>query len=235
MPDLPHSHDRRQLREPETGVKSVFACRLTRQLYLRRLSCGNRREWADCPRPVVVASAAVPPRKSPDVGCCLSPWQQCWQQQCDQRVGAPVQNAQFQDSYSHPVGVSAAAGSFVTLRSANGRATKAANRLVLSVERRGGGRTWLILLILGAAVINVAMVWVFLVAYLAARDRTKCHLAKANTLGYLGQEPQRPHHQDHPHHRGLVSGDLGHYRAGVQLARTEQPGRTGQRRRSCGS
>lgn len=30
MPDLPHSHDRRQFREPETGVNAVLACTLTR-------------------------------------------------------------------------------------------------------------------------------------------------------------------------------------------------------------
>lgn len=38
-----------------------------------------------------------------------------------------------------------------------------------------------ILLVLGAAVVNVAVVWVFLAAYLAAPDRTKAHLARANT------------------------------------------------------
>jgi Sap, sulfolipid-1-addressing protein len=38
-----------------------------------------------------------------------------------------------------------------------------------------------VLLVLGAAVVNVAVVWLFLAAYLAAPDRTKAHLAKAST------------------------------------------------------
>jgi hypothetical protein len=38
-----------------------------------------------------------------------------------------------------------------------------------------------VLLILLAAVINVALVWLFLAAYLAAPERTKAHLAKAST------------------------------------------------------
>ena len=38
-----------------------------------------------------------------------------------------------------------------------------------------------ILLILGAAVINVSLVWIFLIAYLAAPDRTKAYLGKAST------------------------------------------------------
>ena len=38
-----------------------------------------------------------------------------------------------------------------------------------------------VLLVLGAAVVNVAVVWLFLVAYLAAPARTRAHLAKAST------------------------------------------------------
>jgi hypothetical protein len=34
--------DRRQSREPETGVKLVFACTLTRHLWRERLYCGHR-------------------------------------------------------------------------------------------------------------------------------------------------------------------------------------------------
>jgi hypothetical protein len=37
------------------------------------------------------------------------------------------------------------------------------------------------LLVLPAAVVNVAVVWLFLAAYLAAPDRVKAHLAKAKT------------------------------------------------------
>jgi hypothetical protein len=38
-----------------------------------------------------------------------------------------------------------------------------------------------ILLVLAAAIVNVAVVWVFLAAFLAAPDRTKAHLDKAST------------------------------------------------------
>jgi hypothetical protein len=37
MPDLHHSHDRRQLRKLETGVKLVFACTLTSHFYRESL------------------------------------------------------------------------------------------------------------------------------------------------------------------------------------------------------
>jgi Sap, sulfolipid-1-addressing protein len=38
-----------------------------------------------------------------------------------------------------------------------------------------------ILLVLAAAIVNVAVVWIFLAAYLAAPARTKSHLARAST------------------------------------------------------
>jgi hypothetical protein len=51
-------------------------------------------------------------------------------------------------------------------------------QIIASAEHRIAAA---VLLVLGAAVINVAVVWVFLLAYLAAPDRTKAHLARANT------------------------------------------------------
>lgn len=38
-----------------------------------------------------------------------------------------------------------------------------------------------VLLMVLAAIINVAIAWAFLLAYLRAPDRTRAHLAKANT------------------------------------------------------
>ena len=44
VPRLPPPFpDRRQPREPETGVKPVFACTLTSHFYRWRLACGHRR------------------------------------------------------------------------------------------------------------------------------------------------------------------------------------------------
>jgi arginine exporter protein ArgO len=73
-----------------------------------------------------------------------------------------------------------------------------------------------VLWVLLAAVVNVALVWLFLAAFLAAPDRTKAHLAKANTwVDWVKSHSTRD--QDRPHRRGPVPGDLGRHRAGLHL------------------